>query len=288
MGIKRFPPNFLRRLAAGWRAGTAALVASSGVAGTALTAISSTGAHVAVPVLWESSAVCVLVGLGSAYLRGRMRSLPDQLVDEMNADGRYIISCCSSELLREACELTKPYYGHEYVPFDIAEQWRLKNPKAFVQIVNSDRVLCACLGVFGLSRSFMEQFIAGHVEDSQLSGSICKMTEAKTLSQLYISGVVVRDPASFLGHKRARVMIWALLKYLKTIYGLSIERSLFALAVTRESERLLKALGFELISGKSGRVDKCNLYVFTLTKDSWARIMHKTGDCSHMCEWQIR
>lgn len=227
---------------------------------------------------------CCMLSFGVAYLRGRMAFLPDQLIDEMRDEERYECAPCTEERLREACEMTKPYYGHEYVEPDVAVQWRSRNPTGFVQIVNSSGELCACFGVLGLSQSFMDQYIKGNVDDTQLRGDdVLSLPASKRATSLYISGVVVRNPESHKGRKRANVMIWAMMTYVRQIYGLRKKRELYAVAVTRESERLMQNLGFTVASRANGRRDKCNLYCSELTPEFWKQLMCKVGDWSALC-----
>lgn len=129
----------------------------------------------------------------------------------------------------------------------------------------------------------MDQFIAGRVSDGQLTEeSICSLEESKKSTRLYLSGVVVRDPNTYCGSKRARVMMWALLMYLKKIYGLKRERTLFAIAVTKESKRLMTKLDFELVSEAKNRVDKSDMYKYALSKTSWEKMLQRVGDFSPM------
>ena len=93
---------------------------------------------------------------------------------------------------------------------------------------------------------------------------------------------MVRDATTFCGAKRARVMIWALLDYMKKIYNLRRDRTLFAIAVTKESDRLMRKLNFELVSEAKHRQDKCNMYKYQLTKASWDALLQRIGDFSRM------
>jgi hypothetical protein len=184
--------------------------------------------------------------------------------------------------------MTRPFYGHEYVEPEKAVLWLRKNPKAFIEMVNEDDELCACFGVLALSDSFMEQFIKGRVSDTQLEADdICGDLESKKCTRLYISGVIVREHTSYRGHKRASVMIWAMLTYAKKLYGLRRRRELFAVAVTKESERLMKRLGFQMACEKNSRTDECNLYSYMLTKDSWDHMIGQVGDWSKLCEFKL-
>lgn len=265
--------------------GFAAFMVMIALVGTTSGLWSATGKTIGVFFGILLGVLCVVVGFGVAYIRGRLKLLPDSFIDDMSSDGTYSCAFCSAEKLREACEMTKPYYGHEYVSPDVAEQWRMKNPKAFAQITNSGGELCACFGILALKDSFFDQFIKGRVSDKQLSeDSICSFDDSKKSCRFYISGVVVRDASTYVGRKRACVMMWAMLKYLQNLYGVRRKRVLYAIAVTKDAERLMKGLRFELQSTAKNRVDKCNMYKYKLSKQSWIELMKCVGDFSPMCE----
>jgi hypothetical protein len=284
MSLKRIPPNFWLRIRSGYRAGFAAFIIAAGLTGATITAISSTGTTFHPFTIVALGVLCVAIGLTVAYIRGRMKQLPDSFVDELSSDGQYTCQFCTTERLREACEMTKPYYGHEYVSPDVAEQWRMKNPRGFVEILNSEGELCACFGVLGLADGFMDQFVRGNVSDTKLrDDDILNFEDAKKSNRLYISGVVVRDPRSYKGNKRTRVMIWAMVYYIKKLYGLRRERELYTLPVNKESEALVKKFAFELVTPAGQRIDKCNMYRYTLSKESWFNLINSVGDHSPMC-----
>ena len=151
-------------------------------------------------------------------------------------------------------------------------------------VYNRGRELCAAFGLLALRDSFMDLFIDGRIEDLKLrDNDILTGSNAKKCERLYISGVVVRDPGKLVGHRRTKVMLWAMLQHLKREYGLRKIRELYAIAVTRESERLMRNLQFEHIGESSGRLDKCPLYRCVLTRANWKRLLCEVGDCSGMC-----
>ena len=138
------------------------------------------------------------------------------LVEEVGSDGAYRCKPVTSENLRLACELTRPYYGHEFVRHEIAEQWRVANEEAFECVTNKEGDLCAAFGILPLKDSFMDLFLDGRIEDPQLQAKdILPPGNVRQCKRLYISGVVVRDPTKMIGNKRARVMLWAMLMHLK-------------------------------------------------------------------------
>lgn len=287
MSMKRTPPNWWVRLKSGGRTGLTAFATSVGLSSGVITAVSSTGTYLSVGAIEGVGILCVAAGVVSAWIRGRMKLLPDSFIDDMGLDGSYTCEFCSNAQFKEACDMTEPYYKKWYIPYESAALWRLKNPKGFVAILNAEGTLCACFGVIAIASSFMDQFVAGKLTEKQLDDSdVCSFEQSKMANRIYISGVVVKNPSTFMGSKRARVMLWALFHYLKDTYGLRRSRTLFALAVTDEAERLLKKLNFQLHTPGYHRVDSCNLYSLPFNKQSMDNLMVQIGDFSPMCKYE--
>ena len=59
--------------------------------------------------------------------------------------------------------------------------------------------------------------------------------------------------------------------------------TLFGLAVTRESEALLKTFQFTLASKHSARRDNFNLYDLRMSKSAWDKISERVADLSSIC-----
>lgn len=265
---------------AGLKAGGLAFTATVGV----ITVIAATGSVVHLWSIIIAALFTVGTGLWRAHYEGRASLISPLFVNEMSSEGQYSCSISTAERLREACEMSRLSYRHFYVQPDVVEQWRMKNHKAFVQIVNSEGELCASFGILVLKDSFMDQFIDGKVSDSQLKeNDICNFSESTKSKRIYISGVVVRDHLKHLGRKRAWVMTWTMLMYFRKMYGVKSGRSLYAIAITKESEILMKNLKFELICPASNRKDGCNMYRYHLTKKSWEELRGLVGDCHSLC-----
>jgi len=288
MSIKRIPPNWLVRMKSGWKAGVGTSVALSGITGTAITGVAATGTVLGGWEILAAFGICAAVGPVAAWVRGKLTLLPDSLVDELSADGKYACRFCGRDNLRDACDMTRPYYGHSYVEGDVALGWLNRNPGAFVEIINSESVLTACFGILPLESSFMDQFIKGRLDDHQIqAGDICSYEDRFKCARLYISGIIVRDPNKHLGRKRAHVMIWVMLQYIRSVYGLKKKRTLCAVAVTKESETLMRNFGFTLVTEAKNRKDRSNLYSYELTATSWKAMLARVGDWSGSCSCEF-
>ena len=228
---------------------------------------------------------CALGGVIAAYWRGRTKMVSDVVVEEIEKGEKYTAQYCTQAQLQEACDMTKEYYGGEYVAGDIAEQWRLANPEGFVSITNAAGELCACFGVLGLDAGFQGEFYIGRVRDTELRGTdILNFQDTKKCQKAYLSGIVVREPRTFASGTRFRVMLWVMLQYYRKHFGFQRSRTLYALAANPESERLIRALGFSLVCIGEQRDDRCSLYELKVDKSVWDRVSQTAFDFSGVCK----
>ena len=281
--MKRIKPSIFVRVLSGWQVGLKTLLALCTIGGLLIGLLNIHEydwfrAYYAIILV-------ILISVLAAFFAGIQKMLPDLIIDELSRENSYIATYCDSLGLKEADEMTKPYFGNSFIPFNQIEQWRLKNPNGFVQIKNSEGLLCACFVILGLSESFIDQFIRGRLTENDISSDdVLDIVSTKKLNRIYISGVVVRDPNSYMGRKRAMIMLWTILQYINKIYGLRKRRQFFAIAITPESEKLLQALEFELIGNKRSRKDQCNLYKITLDRQTWDNLQSRLGSYSKMVE----
>ena len=241
------------------------------------------GITLVLPVILIGSGVIVIAALGWALFHSSEALLPRDLFDQ--PDGRYKIMFSSEDQLREANEWTQYHYGEESVPSELAIQWRMTNTKAFVAITTHTGELCASFGIMALSEQFRELHIRGDVLDSDIrSYDVLNISSTKKSQHLYISGAIVRDPNSQVGKRRASVMVWAMLLYLKKVIGLSQEKTLYAIAVSSVSEQILKNAGFQLLRSGNRRKDKCNLYSMAVDHATCAALLSDVGNFSSSCD----
>jgi len=181
--------------------------------------------------------------------------------------------------------MVRPLFGRENIDVEVLEQWRLKNPQGFMEIVDDTGDLIACFVIVGLSKSFMQEFLAGHVTEKDISSeSVLEMKSTKKLSDIYVSGVMVKDPGGVGGGVRTRYLIWSMLMYLKHHFRPQDRRRFYAVALTPESERLLKGLEFSIASPAKSRKDKHNFYSLDVDIDRWKKLLHRVGDLRAGCK----
>ena len=129
--LRRIPPKWWLRLLRGWPLGVAFTIPALGVVFGVRATIASYDVDIPIWISVAAPIICLAVGLVIAFVRGHLSMLPDSFVDEIGTDTPYECVSATHESLRAACELTRPYYGREFVGAELAEQWRLANPHAF-------------------------------------------------------------------------------------------------------------------------------------------------------------
>jgi hypothetical protein len=227
--------------------------------------------------------VALFVGTIASLLTTRPTPISQIAVDAVGLDGLCHHKFCTEVSLRQACDMTRPHYGTDYVQFEIAEQWRKANREAFVEISNEKNEMCSCFGILALRQSCFDEFIRGRIADSQFTyDDICPPAETKKASRLYLSGVIVKDPRSHAGNKRASMMVWCILDHYRHYFGFRRKRDIYALAVSNEGERMLQNLHFGLCSPSATRLDGHNLYKLEMTKEVWQKLS-QGPDWSRAC-----
>ncbi len=285
MNFKRIRPNLLMRFRKGFKYGFNTFLIIFTIATGVIGVLAITGEVFTIRFILIVGAMMIFISLFVTFIKGQLIHLPDQIIFEDNIDKEYVADFCTSRTLAQANSITKPYYGSEYVSNDKAEGWRQKSPHSFIHILNNNGKLVASFGIIAIEPSFFSQFLKGRLIDNKLEpDDILDDSRTKNSNDLYISGVVVRNPDNRIGNRRAIVMVWSMLMYLKQNFGLRKEREIYALAVSQSSENLLKRSGFSIISEASERKDSLNLYHLHFTRENYEYILDRIGDYSKFCK----
>lgn len=238
-------------------------------------------------VLWLVL-ISLIVSSIVAYIKGKASHLPEQIIFDTDVDKSYQIQYEPTEVCNFFNEETSNYFGRDFVENEIVEKWRIKNPKGFIYLKNQLNEPCAALCVFGLRDSFMSKFIKGKLTEHDIdTEDVLSFSSSKKSANLYLAAIIVKDPHTIIGNKRAIIMIWGLIQYIKTIYGLNIRRKIYAIPVNVASENLLKKFGFEIVTFAKCRRDKHNLYALDLNRENINTALMRIGDCSHLCTLKL-
>lgn len=285
MRLKKINIGPVGRLRAGLPAGRITGGATFAFLGTGFALVFEPGLY----VLWSAAIPSLLAGFGVAWVAGKGTNIPPLFLDELSDDQNYTCQPCTAANLKAAADMVRPLFGRESIEVEVLEQWRLKNPQGVMEIVDSAGDLIACFVVIGLSNSFMQQFAEGRLTEKDITGeSVLDMRSTKKQPEIYISGVMVKDPRGFGGAVRARYLIWSMLMYFKHHFHLQKAKRFYAIPLNDESERLLKNLGFSIVSPAMNRRDKHNFYSLNVDLDTWKKLLYRVGDFRVGCKMRYQ
>lgn len=284
MHLRRARAHIVFRVRHGLRAGAKVFGGLVAAGGTALGIVTATGVTVDGLLIGIGMSAAALASLGTAIAKGRPGHLPDVIAISDDPDVSYELLYEPKHVCRYFNERTAVYFGRDFVENAMVESWRRKNPSAFVYLRNTQQEPCAALCILALRSSFMEQFARGRVAEADLEDDdILDPKASRRAGSLYLATLIVEQPHSQIGHRRACVMVWAFLHYYKRVYGLRRTRLIYAVPINSASTNLLRRLGFAVATPAGQRKDAHDLYVFQMTAASWRATLQRVGDYAHVC-----
>jgi hypothetical protein len=284
MNYTRAATRLLFRMSHGCKTGAKTLIALFTICGTLFGLAEAAGLKIPIRYVFWSLIISILISVVYGASRAETDHLPDSVVLDDEIDKTYELRFESKDVCSEFNRTSAKYFGGDSVEDPIVESWRTKSPKAFVYLRNCRGDPCAALCIFSLKPSFMEQFIKGRVSESDIEpDDILELAASKRTDSLYLSAIIVNDPQTQVGHRRAVVMVWAVIQYLKKTFGTRKKKVIYAVPVNRPSENLLRRLGFQIVSRAATRKDKHDMYSFEMTAESLVSATNRVGDYSTCC-----
>ncbi len=200
-----------------------------------------------------------------AWRRAVPEPLPagDLLPETLSTSPPYCLECSTdrSALLSVHAMAEEVYPGVAPLPTDRYEQWLIRNENIFVCLFDHTREVRGYFDVFPLREDFMSLFVEGVVGEQDIRREhLLIPSEARTTQRLYLGGLAVRDWHRFEGKRCAAILLWGLIKYFDQFFPSPPNRTLYAHAVTKQGEDLLKRFRFQLVSEPANRKEPYRLY----------------------------
>ena len=168
--------------------------------------------------------------------------------------------------LKNLYKLDQEYYGDSNISYERLHEWWINNKKA-ISIAYSNDILFGALGIFPVTKKWINLFYNGKVGESSLDSNTIMRATLRTCSDWYISGIVVRKSS------KRPFIVAKLLKESSTFWLLNgnicYPINLWAIAFSNEGENLLKKFDFHLERTKEQMLDNFPLYKRTLHKEEF-------------------
>lgn len=226
---------------------------------------------------------CVSLSLAYAWRESKRPHLP---LEEIEAIPRCRLQCPADRSLAEQShDLAAESYGRiEPINSERYEQWRLKNPNVLVCLVDEDENVIGYFDVFPITTEFAEALTGGIATEYQmLHEHIVGPNHIAECKWLYLGGIAVKDPETFLGRRRAAYLVWGLKMYLRDFYQGPPNRTLIATGASKEGEHLLQRFHFTLRQSKNRRADKQNLYAVSITNRTFLAALDDIPNWRAVC-----
>ena len=169
---------------------------------------------------------------------------------------------CDEEHFKIANKLAKKLFGKKNAinPTTI-DSWRKKNHLILSVLYDDNNRIVGYFDILPITAEFEENLRNGiYTEQNIISDSIYSKDDINLATNLYIGGIGVIDSETYDGHKNGAILIRAMVKYIKTFYDLNTERKLCAVAATKDGEKLLLNMGFQIEKQGSLRKDGMDYY----------------------------
>jgi hypothetical protein len=240
------------------------------------------GAHISVRL----TAGLIVLALAFAVILNRSRlvtkNLPPGMLPE-EFERRRIHCPCDLKLTDQVGRLAQQCYGDGSISRSQYEPLRVKNPNILACLTGARGEFLGYFDVIPLNDHFGTMFLKGRVTEKEITHEdILAPHEMAKCNYLYIAGFAVRNWEHYSGYHNALILVWALLRYLDHFYG-KINALAFAVAFTKEGQRLLETFTLKLEGDGSTRVDKHSAYSLVLTPEEIARRLACVPDYSSIC-----
>lgn len=243
------------------------------------------GAHVSVlTTVWLVLFALSLSLIVNRRLWRKRHLVVKDIFPNLVGSGRTTLRCpCDLKLADEAKRLAQYWYPTETIAPDRFEQLRVKNPTILVCLIGERGNLLGYFDVIPLKASFAEQFLRGTITESQVTHEdVFAVHELAQCKHVFLSGLAVWDPESYVDRRNANILVWGLLRYLDHFYG-DAERLAFASAATEEGEELLQKFEFRVGSEAELRVDKRRMYETRLSREEITKCLAWLPDFTLLC-----
>lgn len=243
------------------------------------------GWHLAVIYIPPFAIAALVISIVLARRTTAPQFLPIELLGLRTPDNAITLHCPADTKLRsQAKKLAAEAFKRSFVlDPNVYEQLWLKNNYILACLCDENERLRGFFDVIPLRTSFAESLLQGRVSETQMThDDVLPPSEMSRCEYLYIAGVAVENPDSYIGRYYAYVLVWGLLEHLKAFYG-AANPLLIAVASTEPGQALLEKFELKWQNGTDERVDGGNLYSIRMSKQEIERRQEWIGNWSKIC-----
>jgi hypothetical protein len=196
---------------------------------------------------------------------------------------------CDSNLRNRAKKLGSFHFDSRMnIESSVYDQLAKKNPLMLACLTDGKGELLGYFDAIPLEDAFAKMFLKGLFDETKIADEVVLPAQKMaTCKYLYITGIAVANSTTPAGKMNGRILIWASLRYLKKYYGRSRPLA-FAIATTKEGERLAELVGMSLDREEHSSTCRYKLYSMRLTSEAIDNVLSIVPDRASSCvlQWQ--
>jgi hypothetical protein len=236
------------------------LLAFIGLVGSVVQLLTTEGQLRAIAILLVflgiAAAGAWLIVSGTLERRRAARALPPmEQLEDLGAG--YRISPAGPDDIQWIARLeAETYSADDAVPLHVLQEWHEANPDGFsvIRMRNGQKV--GHLNLLPVRPATLEKFLQGKILEKEIRGdSLFKSKERAEIRDLYIESIIVLPPKGYSNAPAILCVLTNLHSLVGRLCDPSQVRKIYAMAASSRGDKLLRRLGFEVLSSKTGRAD---------------------------------
>jgi hypothetical protein len=158
------------------------------------------------------------------------------------------------------------YSKDDAVPELILTDWFARNPNGF-STIKRDGERIGHIDLLPLNDSAFSRFTRGVITEREIRGSELHASEERDLvTNIYVESLAVIPPDGFAAAPAIRHLLFSCMALIERVGNPERIENIIAVAATNEGQRLLQALGFDVLSYAKDRKDRHDLYAVQLAE----------------------
>lgn len=194
-------------------------------------------------------------------------------VDISVLDASFNIVPANDSDLRWIAELQKSVYSKaDAVPFRVLKEWFHVFSNGFFVIVDKDNNRVGHIDILPIKESTLALYKLGELTETEIRGeSLYSSAEKDKIEDIYIESLIISPKYTSIRPFALRDLMRSLPEIVSRIGNRATIKRVSAMAATRDGERILKRLGFRLISDTHERRDGHRMFEASF-KDFYNRV----------------
>lgn len=189
------------------------------------------------------------------------RALPAD-IDLDSVSAAYRVEQATSNEVGWIAKLEASVYStQDAIPERLLREWFCMNHTGFSIFKTSDGKPVGHLDILPLRPATLDAFLKGDIVEREIRGdSLYSADDRRLIKHLYVESIILRPPKPLSNAAAIMSVLSNMSSIIERIADLQTVERIYAIAATPSGERLMRRLGFDLLSAGDRRKDRHNLF----------------------------